>query len=127
MKFLHVNNLKTNTMKKILLSILIIVAIASGCTKEKNQPNNGNGTGSTPVPTTGTLYFQNTKTDPYIIYLDGTSMGTLLPGTTSSGYTITSGISHAVKSQQASGYIVYPTVYTGTATLNPGGSVTWSF
>lgn len=113
-------------MKKTILSLLLIVAIMAGCKKENNQPNNGNGSGST-QSTTGTLYFKNTQVDPYIMYLDGTNMGILAAGSTSIGYTVTVNISHAVKTTQASGYIVYPTVYIGTATLNPGGSVTWSF
>lgn len=61
------------------------------------------------------------------MYLDGTNIGVLQAGSTSQGYTVTSGISHAVKAEQYSGYILYPTVFTGTATLNPGGSVTWEF
>jgi hypothetical protein len=105
---------------KILFSILFATILFS-CKKENNQPNNSNGS------TTGTLYFQNTKIDPYIIYLDGANIGTLAAGTISNGYTVTSGMIHNIKSQQASGYIVYPTIYPGTATLNPGGSVTWAF
>lgn len=109
---------------KIIIPILFLAMLLFACKKENTQPNNGNGTST---PTTGTLYFKNTQSDPYTMYLDGTNIGVLQPGNTSSGYTVSSGISHAVKAEQFSGYILYPTVYTGTATLNPGGSVTWEF
>lgn len=117
-------------MKNKILSFLIIATMAiTGCKKENNAPNNGNGTGgnSTPTPTTGTLYFKNNQSNYYTIYLDGTNIGILSAGAQSSGYTVTSGISHSVKAEQYNGYVFYPTVYTGTATLNPGGSVTWTF
>lgn len=108
---------------KIILSILLFTSILFSCKKENIQPNNGNGSAST----TGTLYLKNTKTDPYTIFLDGNNIGVLQSGITSSGYTVTSGITHTVKAEQYSGYILYPTVFNGTATVNPGGSVTWEF
>lgn len=116
---------------KILLSAFALMFLLGACKKENPVPNNGNGNGSggggTPAVTTGTLYFKNTQSDPYTIYLDNVNQGVLAAGATSSGYTVTSGISHAIKAEQYSGWIIYPTVYTGTATLNPGGSVTWEF
>lgn len=113
--------------KSILFSILFATIILFSCKKENNQPNNGNGTSTPPPITTGTLYFKNIQIYPYTIYIDGVSMGTLSSNSISIGYIVTSGISHAVKSQQSTGYILYPTIFTGTATLNPGGSITWSF
>lgn len=107
----------------IIPIILLALMLLFGCKKENIQPNNGNGS----APTTGTLYFKNNQSDPYIIYLDNSNIGVLQSGNTSSGYTVTSGISHAVKAEQYSGYLLYPTVFNGTATLNPGGSVTWEF
>lgn len=110
---------------KIILPILFLASmILFGCKKENNAPGNGSGTSTS---TAGTLYFKNTQTDPYIIYLDGVNMGVLQPGNTSSGYTVSTGITHDVKATQYSGYIFSPWIYTGTATLNPGGSVTWEF
>lgn len=108
---------------KIILNIFLCTCILFSCKKENIQPNNGNGSSST----TGTLYFKNNQSDPYIIYLDNSNIGLLQSGNTSSGYTVTSGISHTVKAEQYSGYLLYPTVFNGTATLNPGGSVTWDF
>ena len=110
---------------KILLSILLSVSILFGCQKENNQPNNGNGSSST--PTNGTLYFKNTQSDPYTIYVDGTNMGILQAGSTSTGYSVTPGISHALKAVQYSGYWFSPYTYEGTATFTSGGSVTWDF
>jgi hypothetical protein len=118
------------TMKnKILFITIISTLMLSACKKDNQQPNNGNGTsgGNNPASTTGTLYFKNTQVDPYTIYLDGTNIGVLASGATTQGYTVTSGISHSVKAEQYSGYVFYPDVYTGTATLSTGGSVTWSF
>lgn len=109
---------------KIIITMLLTSAFMFGCKKENNQPNNGTGTSQS---NTGTLYFQNTQIDPYTIYLDGTNMGVLAAGTTSSVYIVSTGISHTVKSQQASGYVLYPTVFTGSATLTPGGTATWKF
>ena len=108
---------------RIIIPMLFLASmLIFGCKKENNAPGNGSS-----QSTSGTLYFKNTQTDPYTIYLDGNNLGVLQPGNTSSGYTVSSGISHAVKAVQYSGYIFTPTEYTGTATLNPGGSVTWQF
>lgn len=110
---------------RIIIPIIFLASmLLFGCKKENNAPGNGNGSSQA---TTGTLYFKNTQSDPYTIYLDGNNIGVLQSGNTSSGYTVSSGISHAVKAIQYSGYIFTPTEYTGTATLNPGGSITWSF
>ncbi len=112
-------------MKRIIIPIIFLASmILFGCKKENNAPGNGNASSQA---TTGTLYFKNTQSDPYTIYLDGNNIGVLQSGNTTSGTTVTSGISHAVKAVQYSGYIFTPTEYTGTATLNPGGSVTWEF
>lgn len=107
---------------KIIIPILFLFSLVMGCKKENNAPGNGSSNS-----TSGMLYFKNTQVDPYTIYVDGNNLGILQPGYTSSGYTVTSGVMHDVKATQYSGYLVYPTHYTGTATLNPGGSVTWSF
>lgn len=110
---------------RILLPILFLASmLLFSCKKENNAPGNGNGSSQS---NTGTLYFQNTKVDPYTIYLDGVNQGILQPSTTSGGYTVTTGITHDVKAVQYSGFWFTPYEFTGTATLNPGGTVTWSF
>lgn len=110
---------------RIILPILFLASmLLFSCKKENNVPGNGSGSSA---PTTGILYFKNTQSDPYTIYLDGTNIGILQSGSITTGYTVSSGISHAVKAIQYSGYIFTPTEYTGTATLNPGGIITWSF
>lgn len=110
---------------KIILPILFLASmILFGCKKENIQPANGTGSVSS---TLGTLYFKNTQSHPYTMYLDGVNQGILQAGSTSSAYTVSTGISHEVKAVQYSGYWFSPYIYTGTATLNAGGTVTWSF
>lgn len=105
---------------KLLIIVLVGVTAFSfnGCKKKDTTPA---------APTTGTVYFKNTQVDPYTIYLDGTNEGVLAAGATSSGYTVTIGVSHTTKASQYSGYILYPTVLNGTATVGGGASVIWSF
>lgn len=119
-------------MKKIIISILLAVTVIAGCKKDNSGPNNGSGSGSNgtnnpPPVTTGTIYFKNTQSDPYKIFVDGYYKMTVSAGQTSSGHTVDSGVTYNIKAEQASGYIFYPTVYTGTAYTNPGGYVTWEF
>ena len=111
--------------KRIIIPILFMASmLIFGCKKENNAPGNGSGSASS---TSGILYFKNTQSHPYTISIDGTNQGILQAGATSSGITVTSGITHDVKAVQYSGYWVSPWVYTGTATLTSGGKVTWSF
>ena len=114
---------------KILFIALASFTFFAACKKDNVQPNNGNGSGTTTPPpvTTGTIYFENTQSDPYKIFVDGYYKMTVSAGQTSSGYSVQSGVTYNIKAEQASGYVFYPTVYTGTAYTNPGGSVTWSF
>lgn len=93
-----------------------------GCKKEKSNPNGSNG-----GTTTATVYFKNTTSDPYKMEIDGASQGDLPSGTTSNGYTITSGIGHELKVTQQSGYVLYPTVNKKTITLSTGDSYTFSW
>lgn len=111
---------------KILLSFFLCAFLMmAGCKKDNQQPNNGNGSGT--AVTTGTIYFKNTQSDPYKIYVDGYYKMTVSAGATSAGYTVTGGVTYTLKAEQASGYILYPTVINGSAYANSGGSVTWSF
>lgn len=110
---------------KFILSLIIACSmLLFACKKENNAPNNGAGASTS---TSGTLYFKNNQSDPYTIYLDGSNMGILQAGSLSSGYIVSTGITHDVKAVQYSGYWFTPSEFTGTATLNPGGSVTWKF
>ena len=115
-------------MKKIapfgIIALVAVMVTSYGCKKENTDPNGNAGSSSS---TTGTLYYKNTQVDPYTIYLDGASQGVLASGNTSTGFTVTTGVSHTLKAVQYSGYVLYATVIDGTATLNPGGSVTWNF
>lgn len=112
-----------NKIKTFATIIVFSMIVFVGCKKENNKPNNA----SSSAPTTGTLYFMNNQTDSYNVYLDGTYIGILVGNKVSTkGYTISSGIPHGVKAVQYS-YIITPTIFTGSATVNPGGTITWSF
>lgn len=113
---------------KILTFIIIAIVAITSCKKENNQPNNGNGTNGTgTIVTTGTLYFKNTKSDPYKIYIDNTYKFTVSAGQTSTSYSVTGGVTYTIKAEQATGYVIYPTIYNGTAYANSGSSFTWTF
>lgn len=114
---------------RVIIPALFFLLILASCEKESPQPNNGSNTTTPPPPppTTGTIYFKNNQVDPYTIFLDGTNMGILASGSTSNGYTITSGINHSLKAEQYSGYVFFPTIYTSTGSVNPGLSIIWAF
>lgn len=103
-----------------IIFFFLLLAMAS-CKKENPQPT------PPPAPATGTIYLKNTKPDPYIIYLDGTNMGVLAAGNTSTAYSVSSSVGHTVKAEQYTGFVLYPTVFTDVLTLNPGATVTWAF
>lgn len=112
-----------NKIKTFAAIIVISITLSSiGCKKESNKPN------TPPAVTTGSLYVLNNELDPYNIYIDGKYMGILSPNKVSTNATIvTSGIGHGMKAVQYSGYIISPSVYTGSVTVNAGGTITWSF
>lgn len=123
---LKTNKYKTHTNMKnpLLLTMVLCTTLLFSCRKENIQPDNPN---SPSQATTGTLYFKNTQADPYTIFLDNSSVYVLPAGQTSIAYTVSSGIPHNVKAEQFSGYVLYPTIFTGTATVNPNGTITWEF
>lgn len=114
-------NTYTNMKNPLLFTLALCTTLLFSCKKETIDPNNPNGTIQS---TTGTLYFKNTQSDPYTIYLDGSNVYLLSSGNTSVGHTISSGTTHTLKAEQYSGYALYPTIFNGTATVNPNGSIT---
>lgn len=113
--------MKTKLTLAFFLSIFLMMA---GCKKDNQQPGNGNGS---TVVTTGTVYFKNSQSDPYKIYIDNVYQFTVSAGATSSAYTVTGGVTYQIKAEQASGYTFYPTVYTGSVNVGSGGTTTWTF
>ena len=109
---------------KILLSIFYFALFFSACKKDPTSP--GNGTTAQPgcvTNNTGSVYFQNNLSDPYNCDIDGSFVGTVSKSSTSTGYTTTAG-NVSYKATQASGYLIYPTVYQSTATLSQCGTLT---
>ena len=102
---------------KRLITVLMAAAIGlSSCTKTTNS------TGSND---TGTIRYTNQSSNPYTIYLDGTSKGSL-DGGKYTEFTVYKG-DHSTKAEQISGYVVYPTVRTGTVTIAGGDSKEFIF
>lgn len=93
-----------------------------GCKKDNTSP--GNGTTTQPgcvTNNTGIVYFKNKYSDPYKLEINGTYVGTVSGGssttpTTTSPYTTSAG-SITWKATQASGYALWPTVYPGSGTV----------
>jgi hypothetical protein len=90
-------------LKFITIGLLIAGAISfSGCAKEDITP-------------TYNLRFTSTSNNPYLVEVDGTS--TVLPGNTYKDYKLKKG-TYAWKVTQQSGYVLYPTVQSGTVNLD---------
>lgn len=91
-------------MKKILLSAIVIVLFTMGCAKEDTRPDcEKNNWGS--------LKVDSYLADPYDVSIDGAYKGQVA-GYGDVTYDHISSGTHATKYTQASGYILYPTVYT---------------
>ena len=106
------------TLKQISLLMFICVGILSTSCSKKEE---------TKACDNGSVFFKSTQVDPYKIYIDGVIQGTLNAGNTSSAFSVSPNLSHTLKAQQASGYILTPTVINGTVSFGCGGTTTWSF
>lgn len=98
-------------MRKYILMISAVISLGS-CIKQY-EPE--------PEPyvdpcTTGTIQLINTSDNPYDVFIDGKGIGQQ-PGNTTWEKTYDKGY-HAIKVQQASGYILYPTIKEGSVTLD---------
>lgn len=146
-KFLLLNY-KTQAMKKIIFLLSVVILLSSGCKKSCDGVlclNGGvchdgicscigNYTGSncgTPpvVPQqacvtnhVGTLVFTNNKDNPYFINEDNVQIATM-QGHSYSNFTNHASGYHHYHCVQASGYILYPTVYDKYGTLSDCGTL----
>ena len=73
----------------------------------------------------GTLQLTNNSSNPYSISIDGVSKGTM-NGNSSKEFKLDEG-SHSVSATQQSGYIIYPTVFSGTINIQSGQKSVLSF
>lgn len=94
-------------LKQLLKIGFLFVGIIffSSCSKEDS---------STATPTYN-LRFTNTSSNPYLVEVDGTS--NVLSGNTYRDYKLKKG-TYAWKTTQQSGYVLYPTVVSGTVNLD---------
>lgn len=97
--------------------ILVIILMRRKSKKKKTQQQSAKAQ----------IYFKNTNSDPYTIYLDGTSVGTLDGGETSHGFDVVPKDLHELRAEQNSGYLFYPTVETDTILVNENFKTTWEF
>ena len=93
--------MKVRNLFKIGLFFLSMV-VFSTCAKEEVTP-------------TFNLRFTNISNNPYLVEIDGTSL--VLPGNKFRDYELELG-TYAWKATQQSGYILFPTVRSGTITLD---------
>ena len=93
-------------MKKLIAVLVVSIALFS-CTKGENAGK--------PSSTEGIIRYTNNSTNPYNIYLDGGSVGSI-DGKKYFEKKVSIG-THTVKAIQASGYVLYPTERTATITL----------
>lgn len=102
-------------MYKFLLGVLLFFTI-SGCEKEKDPVYVGPPVTNQPdceKNTYGSFTFFSGKSNPYLIYINGVFKGTIGSfGSLKIEYVNTD--CYSVKVEQASGYVLYPTILTGT-------------
>lgn len=109
--------------KAVISIFLCSMMLFSECKKE-SPTSPGNGTTTQPgcvTNNTGIVYFKNKYSDPYKLEINGSYVGTVSGGSTSTptqstGYTTSAG-SMSYKATQASGYTFWPTIYSSTATV----------
>ncbi|MCL1867662.1 MAG: hypothetical protein FWF72_01755 [Paludibacter sp.] len=110
-------------MKKIILIFAAISLLMAGC--KSDEPNN-------PVQSeceksrTGTIIFDSWASNPYDCYIDNTYKGRVAANGKLTVNSVQAGY-HAFRMTQASGYLLYPSVYTSSGTLQQCGSFTIVF
>ncbi len=109
-----------------LSSIRYYYDVAAGCKNNAHGNNsvsalsaNANNTTEVIILNTGNIEFNNTSSDPYSIYVNGTYWGDVQPGSTGYDNFEPTG-AYSVRVLQVSGYIVSPTDNTFTSNLNCG-------
>lgn len=96
-------------MKKTITALLLLIMFLSGCAALRM----------------GTLQLTNNSSNPYSISIDGVSKGTM-NGNTSKEFKLEEG-SHSVSATQQSGYVLYPTVFSGSVNIQSGQKSVLSF
>ena len=102
--------------KLLMLCVLFIgMATLNSCKKDDDNPSSS----STTTPSYN-LRFTCTSTNPYLVEINGTS--NVLQGGYYRDYTLKQG-TYAWKVTQQSGYLLYPTIKSGTYNLTQDGEI----
>lgn len=135
-------------MNKYVSFALILFAVLTGCKKECGYSNSCFNSGTwdnvnckcncpanysgdncedytPPCSNKGDVTIYSGKSDPYEVRINGIYRGNV-GAYGQAKYSVTSG-SMSIEVTQASGYIFYPSVYTGSGYVAPCGAYTWSF
>ena len=101
-------------MKKLVFTLL--VAASAGTLGLSGCQQNAAFKPTCEVNNTGTLRVQSYKGDPYRVYVNNAFKGTVGAFSNQTFDDITAG-TYATRYEQASGYILYPTEYTLSVTI----------
>lgn len=95
------------------------------CETPTSGGGGGGGTNNPACQTnnTATVNFNNSSSNPYYCYINGANRGTV-SGNSSRDFTVSAG-ANALKAEQVSGYLLYPTVVNRSA--NPSACSTYNF
>ena len=95
-------------MKNLILFVIVGLFMCA-CIKTEVEPE--------PIITTGTIRFISTSNNPYNLYINNIYK-TQIPGQSSREYTLEQGF-YTYSLQQASGYILTPTIKSGSVNVIP--------
>jgi len=95
-------------------------------TTTTNLTSNVTNTANVILTSTGTIRFVNNSSNPYEIFINGSSQGEMVGGSTADFIYMPIG-SYSFRVLQKSGYAVYPTDETYNGDLTCGGALTVSF
>lgn len=104
-------------MKKTMIALSALALAAAGCQKDNSTKKK--------QCTTGDMKFTNNSSNPYNIYVDG-AQATTVAGKSTATYSVKVG-THEYKAEQASGYVLYPSVYTTSGYMSECGTNTFAF
>ena len=104
-----------NSIKFFVVSLLFL--IFNSCSTETRQ--------DCEINKYGTVQITNTSSNPYDIYIDGKFVLKLFGNQTSSKLKVSEGNDRKFYAEQASGFVLFPTVKNSTLSIISCSSYTW--